>query len=283
MVAADAWSQSTSVGERKVRNGRPVLSVLLIAALTIWTGCAHLGGPGRGAQTLKARGEAVLEEAGPGGAVPAGEWETVLRAAGEGFAAPTAPTDDLKRLTAIEAARHVALARLLEQVEGSEVTQRSMVRNMTFVLQELQGEVSGRLAGVRVASSDYDAATGKAEVVLMIGLDAEGNVVPAPESGVLPGAPVSEAARRLRAEAAARMDALVKLREQFGRVEVGQEVRVRDLRLARQEAWTTVEGILEGVRFGEAEWPSPERCEVVATLVVEAADLDRLRGVAGAH
>ena len=261
--------------------GRPVVLVCALAVVVLSAGCAGVSGRG-GDVVLRARGEAVVEAEEAVGQAPAAEWESIVQATGQGFASPTAPTDELKRLTALEAARHVALAALVEQIEGAEVTQRSMVRNMTFMAQELQSEVAGRLAGARVVRSDYDAATGKAEVQLMVGLDAEGKVVPAPATVGLAGVPPSEASRRLRAEAAARIDALAKLRGQLGEVRVGQQVRVRNLRLAHQEAWSTVEGILEGVQFGEPEWPTDRRCVVEASLTVPAADLERLRHAAGA-
>jgi hypothetical protein len=209
---------------------------------------------------------------------PAANWQSVVEAHGQGLPAPNAATPTMKRLTALEAAKHVAMARLTEKLHGTEVVQRAQVRDLRFAGQEIRAEVSGQLRGVRIVESEYDPGKEIAEVTVMVGLDVQGNVVP---DRLLPLSPLSVAARRVRAEAAARLDAMARLRQQLGGVRVAQEIRVRNLMLSHQSARLTVEGILEGVEFAQSQWPTEEQCEVEATLALSKADLRDLRDTAG--
>jgi len=227
-------------------------------------------------RVFKATGVAFLEETDREPGVPAGDWDTVVEATGEGLPAADAATPAMKKLTALEAAKYLALARLTEKIRGTHVRLASKVRDMKFVAQEVEAGVSGDIQGVRIVRSDYDEQKEIAHVTVMVGLDSEGNIVP---DRLLPITPLSEAARRARAESAARLDAMAKLREQIGEVYVGQEVKVKNLMLSHQRAWLLVEGILEGVKFSEPLWPTDRQCKVEATLVVSDSDLERLMAV----
>ncbi|MDP6438524.1 MAG: hypothetical protein QGH74_02720, partial [Candidatus Brocadiia bacterium] len=94
-------------------------------------------------------------------------------------------------------------------------------------------------------------------------------------------APLSLAARRARAEAAARIDASASLLEQVGEVHVGQVVRVKDLILHSQRAWAAVDGMIRGAKFSRPTWPTREKCVVEVTLEIPDEEFNRLRSAAG--
>jgi hypothetical protein len=247
-----------------------------VLAAAVCFGCAGTGKSGAEARVFKATGVAFLEEVEPQIGTPAANWDTVMTATGHGLPAYDAATPGVRRLTALEAAKQVAMAKLVEKVEGIQVSQKSEVRDMTFAGQSIEAELCGHLKGVKVREADYDDAAALATVTVMVGLDEDGNVVP---DRLLSVVPLSLSARRTRAVEAAQVDALAKLREQVGDVEVGQEIRVRNLQLSHHRAWQAVEGILEGVEFGQPKWPGNRQCLVEATVKLTSAQLDELRAL----
>jgi len=58
---------------------------------------------------------------------------------------------------------------------------------------------------------------------------------------------------------------------------VGRMVRVRNLILTRHEAWSAVEGMLEGVQFGEPQWDSGRKVSIEAILIVPEKSFETLR------
>lgn len=246
----------------------------LWAALAVSAGCHLAHGRPRTGPVLEATGEALLEPARPGMLIPSPRWDRAARATGTGFPAPDAPSDQLRRLTAVEAARHVALARLVEQLEGARVSQSSRVRNMIFAGQEVESATSGDLNGARVVDVDYDDSSGVANVTVLVGLDEDGRPVPAAQ---VPATPLSLPARRVRAEAAARMNALARLSERLGDLHVKGDLRVREVQLRIARSGPIVERILDGAELGRVEWVSRERCRVEARLRVAPEELEQLR------
>ena len=137
------------------------------------------------------------------------------------------------------------------------------------------------LPGHGLSDGDYDAEERMARVVLRVGLDANGRILPERLlHGTPRGAPPSEGMRRAQAEEAARCDAVAKLREQLGGAYITNEVTVEGLMLAHQRARSTVAGLMAGgVEYGKPVWPTPERCEVRAVLRLTGEDLRRLRSL----
>lgn len=256
-----------------------LLSGGLAASLCLlWAGCARTPqgpAPGKG-RVFTATGVAFLEERPSGASVPVLSWDSVVEATGVGFPAPGAVSPHQKRLTAFEAARAGAMAKLVEKLEGAHVTKQASVRDMRFASEEIRIELDGRLVGIRSVRGEYDEKAEMAAVTLQVGLDEEGNIVP---DRLLPITPLSVAARRAQAEQAARYDALAKLREQVGGARIRQDITVKNLVLTRQKARLVVEGMLEGVEFAEPKWPTRTRCVVSATLAVTPAEFERLRAM----
>jgi hypothetical protein len=155
-----------------------------------------------------------------------------------------------------------------------------MVRNMQFAGEVVEVNRAGALDGVQVVKEEYDSRAQVAEVVVRVGLDRDGRVIP---QKLLPITPLSLEVRRARAEHAARVQALAALRERVGEVLVTQEIRVKNLVLSHQKAGLVVEGMLEGAEFSEPHWPSAKHCRVRAKVTVSDVDLDRLRGLATAY
>jgi len=262
-----------------VKTTRLLSAGISVVALAAALGCAGVGNGSEQSLFFQATGVAFLEGTGADVGEAVGDWDTTVEATGYALPAANAVTAAHKEHTALEGARFVALARLAEKLHGIHVVRESEVRDMTFASEKIQGQLAGDLTGVRVVKSAYDPEVGIAEVTVMVGLDSKGNIVP---DRLLPIVPLSVAVRRAHAEQAAHLDALVKLREQLGEVEVGQEVRVKNLQLSHQRAWQFVEGsILQGVKFGEPIWPSDIECNVEATLRLTPADLERLQAMVG--
>ncbi len=254
---------------------RATLGAFLCAALAACAGCAAVR-PAR-ALVIEATGEALIEPARPGAYLPSARWDRTARASGTGLPAPEAATDEMKRLTALEAARLTALARLVEQVEGVRVAQSARVRDMAFGGQQVETAASGHVSGAQMVEADYDPASGLAMVTVLVGLNEDGEPVPAAQ---LPVTPLSLPARRVRAEAAARIDALAALRERLGELKVAPHVRVRGLARSYEPSRPVIEGILDGARLGGIVWVSAERCRVEARLRVPPGDMERLREMA---
>jgi len=229
---------------------------------------------------LEATGEAFLEEVDREIGVPAVEWDSVVEGYGQGFPATDAVSEEQRRMTALRAARYVALGDLLGKIGGTRVRQESKVLNMQFAGEAVEVERAGMLEGVQVVRSEYDPERQIASVTVRVGLDKEGKIIP---ERLLPITPLSLEARRARAEHAARVQALVALREQIGQIRVGQSIKVKNLVLSRQEASLVVEGMLEGAEFSEPEWPTPRHCKVKASLTLSEADLARLRKMGTGH
>jgi hypothetical protein len=258
---------------------RASLAVLLLAALLLTGGCAVLGrADSEPAVVFKATGESVLEEA---GALPApgAAFGTVLQATGTGFPAADAATAGQRRLTAMEAAKYRALAALVEKAEGTRIERESRVLNLQFAGEAIEATTTGKLTGVSVVKREWDESEQQAEVTLRVVLDQEGEPVRQLAENA---PPESLKERRARAEQAARVQALARLRQQVGEFRVGQRVRVKNLVLDRQEAWLVVDGMLEGVEFSRPRWPSDDHCVVTARLEASQKDLERLRELAGA-
>jgi len=250
----------------------------LAVACAVALGCAGVNDGPEQSLSFHAIGVAFLEGEEQGIGVPAINWDTTVEATGHGFPAANAATAGQKEATALEAAMRVGQARLLEKIHGVHVAQQSEVRDMTYAGDKIQAQLAGDLTGVKVVKRSYDAEKGIAEVTLMVGLDSKGNIVP---DRMLPITPLSVAVRRARAEQAACIDALAKLREQIGEVEVGQEIKVKNLQLSHQRAWLVVEGILEGVKFEEPLWASDTECRVEAHVGLTPAQYEQLRAMAG--
>jgi len=240
-------------------------------------GCAGLDNTVEMTRVLRARGVGFIEKAEREMGEPAARWDTVVEATAQGLAPESAEGDIQRRLMAIEAATCRAMAMLAENVRGTHVAKKSEVRDMEFVGEDVWTEMAGSLEGVKIAKSEYDEETGVAVVTVRVGLDTEGNIIP---DRMLPITPLSSAARRVRAEGAARVDAVASLREQLGEIYVGQVVKVKDLVLIHQKAWLLVEGMLDRVQFSRPEWVSPTQCVVEATLVVTPELMEKLRAAA---
>lgn len=219
---------------------------------------------------FKATGHAVPERADAGGLV--GPGVAYVEATGHGLPAPSATGPLQERMTAVEAARCRALAHLAEKMEGLTVQRESQVVNFQFAGESVQSRTQAELPGATMVAQEFDETSGMARVTLRLPLDATGRPVEA--ARMLPAAENAEA-RRARCERAARVEALANLREQVGRVQVGKYVQVKDLVLARQEAWSAVEGILRGVDFSEPQWQG-EACTVQAELKVSREELEQL-------
>ncbi len=256
--------------------GRRLLCSLLAVAAGLTAGCSAPGRARDDVRVFEATGESVLEREGEARVALWG-WESYVESKGEGMPAPGTSTVLQKRLTAVEAARCRALAGLVEELGGLEVERESRVLNLQFAAETVEARSAGQLWGIETVAEEFDEEADIAEVTLRIYLDSEGKIV---NRTLLPPSPESASARRARAEHAARVDALAKLREQVGEVKVGQSVTVRNLMLSRHEAWLTVEGMLEGAAFAPPEWVGEDRCRVKATLRVPEATLAKLEGQA---
>ncbi len=253
--------------EQLLRRGRTrtVCALLMAMAALLASGCAALG-RSKTVVTVHGTGSAVMEEAGSEGL---GVSPGALTAVGVGFPAAESGNRSQMMLTAMEAAKYRALASLAAQVEGLQISRESRVLNMQFAGEAIEARVEGLLSGARVVKSEWDPNEGVAKVTVALP-GAGGALATAP-------APDSRTARRERAVAAARLEALADLRRQLGRVRVGEQVIVQNLVLRHQEAWKAVEGMLQGAELSEPRWPERGRCEVRATLRVTEADLARLR------
>jgi len=265
-----------------VRIQRTIAWAAGLALMAAGAGCA--GGRAvrlEQAHLFSATGTAVLEPVGEAASGRAVDCEAVVEGEGLGFAAPDARTELEARLTALEAARAQAMAVLVEKLFGAQVYRRAEVRDLRFASAETRVDLSGSLSGVMLVDGDYDAEERMARVVLRVGLDANGRILPERLlHGTPRGAPPSEGMRRAQAEEAARCDAVAKLREQLGGAYITNEVTVEGLMLAHQRARSTVAGLMAGgVEYGKPVWPTPERCEVRAVLRLTGEDLRRLRSL----
>ena len=194
-----------------------------------------------------------------------------IGAKGFGFPAPHAGTAAEKRLTAMEAARYRALANLVEKRDGLVVSRDARTIDMAFAGEEVRVQIEGQLKGVSEVAQDYDTETEMATVTLKMPLGSE-----ADSRRTTREKPLSLEQRKARAIAAARIQATASLREQIGQIYVEQDVLVEELILAHQQARVYVQGLLEGVSFSEALWLGESRCEVVATLEVKQADMEKM-------
>ncbi|MFO7957953.1 MAG: hypothetical protein R6X33_12740 [Candidatus Brocadiia bacterium] len=264
---------STGSGMRSAV-GWLIVGVFLAAATS--GGCASVDRSERDGHVLEATGVAILESV-DARRDPSRFWHTYLEATGEGMAAAGASTEFQQKTTALQAARSRALARLVEDLEGTEIAREAKVLNMQFAGESVSSRTRGELRGVQVITEEYNPETRVAQVTVRVGLDERGKVVPAEAVAVAPG---SMDARRARAERAARVDALSRLREQIGEVRVGRSVRVRNLMLSHHEAWLSVEGIMRNVEFSEPRWRGDARCEVVASVKVPPEKLKHFRSLA---
>jgi hypothetical protein len=254
-----------------------MLLVAVAACIVLVVGCAGVGSTGRDVRVFRARGEAIMEEeAGPADVLRGGE--SYLRAAAEALPAAGASEPFQRRLTALEAAKYRALAKLVEGLEGVRVERETSIRDLQFQQESVVARAVGNLTGATVVESAFDEETGVGRVTVQVVLDAEGNTV-VPQ--FVPPSAVSRQARRARAEQAARVDAMAKLREKIGKVRVGQEVHVENLMLRRHEAWLVVEGWLQGVEFSPPEWVGERRCVVEVAVRVPEAELARLSSLSG--
>ncbi len=251
----------------------------LFAASLAAGGCSSARGASPEGVFLEATGVAILESQ-ERERDPSRFWQTYVEATGKGVAAAGAPTEFQQRMTALQAARSRALAGLLEDLEGVEIAREAQVVNMQFAGESVSSRARGQLRGVQVVAEEYDSQTRVAEVTLRVGLDAEGQIVPVQATAA---APELLEARRARAERAARVDAVSRLREQIGEVQVGRAVLVRNLMLSHHEAWLSVEGIMRNVEFSEPRWSGESRCEVVASVKVPPEKLKYFRSLAEAR
>jgi len=225
---------------------------------------------------FKATGVAFLEKTDRLLPNVAAQADSVIRASGMALPGTNAVTEIEKRMTALEAAKIRAMANLAEKVRGTIIKKITRSEDMRFVSEDVEALVTATLQGVRVVASRYDEETGIAEVKVSVGLDMEGNIIP---EKVVPMAPLYLTERKARAAAAARIDAGVRLREQIGEEYVGQVVQVKNLVLQSHRAWRVVEGMIKGAEFSKPSWPTPEKCEVKATLKVPDEEFKRLRAV----
>ena len=85
---------------------------------------------------------------------------------GIGIPALTAVGESQKRTTALEAARHDALAKLAEEIHGVYLHKECRVRDMTFAGMEVDARVSGELLDWQVVSRSYDDETQFATVTV---------------------------------------------------------------------------------------------------------------------
>ncbi len=192
-----------------------------------------------------------------------------IEAKGFGLPASSAGNAAQKRLTAMEAARYRALANLVEKKEGLEVWRDARTVDMAFAGEEIRVRINGTLKGVSEVAQDYDTETEMATVTLKMPLG--------PETDSTRKNPLTLEQRKARAITAARIQATASLREQIGQIYVEQDVLVEELILAHQQARVYVQGLLEGVSFSEALWLGESRCEVVATLEVNQADMEKMK------
>ena len=215
--------------------------------------------------TFRAKGTTVLEKAdGPFGTEVC-DYARVIEATGRGMPANNATSEWEKRYTAIEAAKYRSLAKLVEKLKGVNVDLRREVRDMVFSSEVIKAHTEGQLKGISLVRSKYDADTGIAHVTFRLGLDSEGKPV---EVNYVPLVSRSKAARRIRAESAARTIALGRLLEQVGNMRVGQTVKVQDFIFSSQKAWQEVQELLEGVEYSEARWKGERSVTVEAMLKV---------------
>jgi hypothetical protein len=248
-----------------------VLTILLLCA-----GCAgSRPEPLSMSRTFVATGVALLDDPGGDAARPAIDWDSTVQAEGSGFPASSAANETEERLTALEAAKAQAMAQLVEKLAGVRVSRSAEVRDLRFASTDTRVDVTGSLTGVKLVKDDYDEELQVAHVVLCVGLDSDGNIVP---DRLLPVAPMSVGVRRAQAEDAARYDSVAKLREQLGGAYITHEITVKNLMFSHESAKLAVEGLMaSGVEYSKPTWPSPERCEVQATLKLTADDVHRLR------
>lgn len=228
--------------------------------------------------TFRAEGNAVLEKADGSFGAKGRDYANVMEVTGRGIPANDAASESEKRFTAIEAAKYRALAKLAEKLEGVNVSLRAEVRDMVFSSEEIEAHIEAHLKGVSLVRSEYNADTGVAEATIRLALDSEGELVQERDISLVSR---SKAARRIRAESAARINALGKLLEQIGDVWVGKTIKVRDMMFSSQKAWLKVQGMLEGVEYSEPRWKGEELVTVEAVLKVpreKMEQVDRMRG-----
>ncbi len=196
-----------------------------------------------------------------------------IEAQGFGLPSPSAENDAQKRLTAMEAAQYRALANLAEKVLGQEVVREARVVDMAYAGEEVRVNLSGKLKGVSEVVRSYDAETEIATVSLKVAVEPEED-----SRRMTHEQSLSIDQRKARAVAAARIHATALLREQIGQVYVEQDIRVENLEMAHQEARIYVKGLLDGIIFSDARWPSETQCEVTATLEVDKPCLNPNKG-----
>jgi hypothetical protein len=261
-----------------VNSSRVMLGALVVGLLACGVGCAGPRAAARDTGIVEATGDAFLEKADTGGNLPGIEWDSVLEGKGTGLPATNAATADQKMITACKAAYYEALADLVAKVSGTQVRQESRVVDMQFAGETVQAGRSAVLEGVKVVSNEYDPQRQVATAVVQVGLDKAGHVIP---ERLLPVTPLSLQARRVRAEGAAKTQALAHLREKIGDVWVTEQIQVKNLALNHQSVSTQVEGLLHGAELSKTVWLSPEHCQVKATVRLGERDLARMRGTIG--
>ena len=220
---------------------------------------------------FEAQGVAFMEAPQRAAEARAAQQKSVVQAEGFGLPSPSAENSAQKRLTATEAAQYRALANLSEKLTGIEVTREARTVDMAFAGEEVQVSLSGTLSGISEVSRNYDEATEIATVTLQVALDAEDD----PEHMAFEQA-LSVEHRKVRAIAAARMQATASMREQIGQIYVEQDILVEDFMVTHQVTRVYVQGLLEGILFSDPQWLSEVSCEVTATLEVNKTELDRI-------
>ncbi len=246
----------------------------LIALLLLSTGCASNRMSQKEPFRFRATGSAFLEEAGQLSKMAPLNGASFVEATGRGFPASNTTGNFQKKLTALKAARYGALAGLVEEINGMEVTRRASVQNMVFSGDEVSVTISGVIQGATPVKESYDSETGLAEICLRVALDNDGNLIQKHATRI---APDSIYKRKAEAEAAARITATAALREQVGRVYVMQNVKVKDLKFESQQAQLYVEGLLKNVHFSEVRWIEGHQCEVTATIEINPKQMIKIK------
>jgi hypothetical protein len=243
------------------------------------TGCAshHLNQfvPEPAPETLRfeATGTAFLEEAGSlSNPVPLHN-ATFVESTASGFPADNATTAIQKELTALKAARYGAMAKLAEELDGLQVTRNARVQDMVFSGEEVAVTLSGIIQGASTVSEIYHPESEHAEVCLRIALDPNGDIIQQRATRI---APASIHQRKAEAETAARINATAALREQVGKTYVMQNVQVKDLQFASQDARLDVGGLLKNVQFSAPQWIGETQCEITAILEISPEEMASL-------
>lgn len=276
-----ANQKSSALRPRRLGIRASLWLLLSLSSVLLLTGCYTAkaskqkgaavaeGKTASGKVRLEAVGIAFLEPEAKAGPTNSVALPATVTATGCGLPAPHAESETLKRMTAMEAARYRALANLAERVLGQEVTRDAEVFDLAFAGEEVHASLSGELKQAFEVSREYDAEKGVATVT--VGL-AQGDVADTPAAKNR-----SRAERVARAEAAARIHAAALLREKIGQIFVKQHIQVENLVMQHQDARIYVQGILEGVQYSTPRWPTPNKCEVTAVVVI---DQDKLANLA---